>query len=358
MAKVATAFSAGNPPDLFLLNYRRFGQFAAKNVLVPLGPRLERSGVPALGDFYPQALDAFRLGGALLCLPQNISTPVVYFNKALFRDAGLPPPANGWTWDDLVRTAKALTRDRDGDGRADVRGLGFEPSLNRFAPFIWQAGGEIVDDVERPTRMSLFDAPAIETLRFLTDLQHRHRVVPPLAEAESEDPEARFARGALGMLIDSRRATTTLRQARDLDWDVAPIPVHPTRKVPAVMLHSDAYCMARASKVKDSAMRFVSFALGTAGARIIARTGRTVPSLRPVAESDAFLDPAQAPASARVFLDQIPAIRRFPNIAAWHEIESRADPVIEEWFYGTEAPEALGLEINIGTFELFGPESR
>jgi multiple sugar transport system substrate-binding protein len=355
MAKLSTAFSAGNPPDLFLVNYRRFGQFADRGVLESLGARLSRSRVFGEEDLYPEAVDAFRFDGTLLCLPQNISTPVVYWNRALFREVGLAPPAPDWTWDDMLSAAKALTRDDNGDGIIDIRGIGFEPSLNRFAPFIWQAGGTIVDDLENPTKMSLFDPGAIEALTFLAELQFKHHVVPTRAEFESEDVEHQFANDRLGMLIDSRRATTALRVVEDLDWDVAPLPVHPERREPAVMLHSDAYCMARSSAVKGAAFRFVEFAVGPQGAPILARTGRTVPSLRSVAESEAFLDPSQPPESARVFLDQIPAIRRFPNIAVWHEIESKADPVVEEWSFGNEPPQALGLEIDVATLELLLP---
>jgi len=355
MTKLSTAFSAGNPPDLFLLNYRRFGQFADRGVLEPLGARLDRSSALSQDQFFEEAVDAFVFDGALTCLPQNISTPVVYYNRALFEAAGLQAPSSQWTWDDLLEYAKALTRDTNGDGTLDQHGLAFEPSLNRFAPFIWQAGGTIVDDVEDPSTMTLLEPQAIEALNFLNSLQYTHHVVPTLAEQESEDPEARFAAGRLGMLIESRRATTALREISDLDWDVAPLPVHPGRREPVVMLHSDAYCMSKASKVKAAAFRFVEFALGEKGAPILARTGRTVPSTRRVAESKAFLDPSQAPRSARVFLDQIPSIRRFPNIAVWNEIESRADPIIEEWFFGQEPPEFLGLEIDLATLQVFRP---
>ena len=355
MTKLSTAFSAGNPPDLFLLNYRRFGQFADRDVLEPLGARLERSSAVSADDLYQEAVDAFVFDGALTCLPQNVSTPVVYYNSTLLRDAGLEPPAEDWTWDDLLDYAKAMTKDVNGDGTAEQHGLAFEPSLNRFAPFIWQAGGTIVDDVENPTTMTLLEPAAIETLEFFSSLQYIHHVVPSVAEQESEDPEARFAAGRLGMLIESRRATTALREVPDLDWDVAPLPVHPERQERIVILHSDAYCMAKASKVKAAAFRFVEFALGEKGSPILARTGRTVPSLRKVSESDAFLDPSQPPASARVFLDQIPSVRRFPNVAAWNEIESRADPVIEEWFFGQEPPINLGLEIDLATLQVFRP---
>ena len=75
--------------------------------------------------------------------------------------------------------------------------------------------------------------------------------------------------------------------------------------------------------------------------------------MKAVAESDAFLDPTQRPRDARVFLDAIPTMRRVPNIATWNEIETKADPIVEEWYYGLEAPPALGIEIDLATRQLF-----
>lgn len=350
VAKLATAFSGGSPPDLFLMNFRRFGQFAARGVLEPLGPLAEASGAPALDGFYPQALDAFRYRGEQLCLPQNISSLVVYYNETLFADAGLAPPADDWDWQAFLAAARALTRDTDGDGQTDVYGLGLEPNLIRLAPFVWQHGGEVVDSLEQPTRTTLLDRTAIEAVTFFINLRRVHRVAPSQPEVAAEDLETRFASGRLGMILESRRFTPTLREVADLAWDVAPLPRDRTA---ATMLHSDAYCLARASQVKDAALQFVAFALGADGAPIIARTGRTVPSLRAVAESDAFLTPGERPSRARVWLDQIPLIRRTPVLGTWNEIEERADVIVEEWFFGPEPPEALGVEIDIVTRELF-----
>ena len=62
---------------------------------------------------------------------------------------------------------------------------------------------------------------------------------------------------------------------------------------------------------------------------ILTRTGRLVPARKSVANSPVFLDPTQPPASAQVFLDAIPHLRRTPNIAVWHEIETRAEAPVE-----------------------------
>jgi multiple sugar transport system substrate-binding protein len=65
----------------------------------------------------------------------------------------------------------------------------------------------------------------------------------------------------------------------------------------------------------------------------VAASGRTVPSLIEVANSEAFLDPAQRPANSRVFLDTIPVIRRVPNVSTWPEIEDAANALLELGFY-------------------------
>jgi multiple sugar transport system substrate-binding protein len=344
MAGLAASLPAGDPPDLFLINFRRYGQFAAEGVLEPLGPRLIERGRFREEDFYEPAIEAFRHDGTLVCAPRNVSSLVVYYNRKLFEEAGLPLPGDAWTWAEFLDAAKALTRDTN-------YGLGFEPTLIRLAPFVWQAGGDLVDDLHRPTRFMLDEPKAREALDFVRSWHATHKVVPPLIENESEDLESRFARGGLGMFLESRRYTAALRTVSGLDWDVAPLPRH---EKAATVLHADAYCMAKRSKLKDAAYRFLEFALDTEGAGIISRSGRIVPTRKTVAEGPDFLDPNAPPRSARIFIDSIANVRRTPSIAAWNEIETRADPLVEEWFFSAAPPrKSLGQNLGEATQELF-----
>jgi multiple sugar transport system substrate-binding protein len=78
----------------------------------------------------------------------------------------------------------------------------------------------------------------------------------------------------------------------------------------------------------------IEFANSAEGQRIIAASGRTVPSLREVAESDAFLDPSVRPARSDVFLEGIAELRAVPVIPAWVDIEELAGDELERAFYG------------------------
>jgi multiple sugar transport system substrate-binding protein len=329
--RLGTDFAAGTPSDVVLINYRRYAEFAAKDVLEPLGPYLARSKVIEEGDFYPETIEPFYWQGALTCIPQNLSSLVVYYNKKLFDEAGVAYPAADWTWDDFLTTAKALTRDTDGDGAADQHGLGTEASIFRVAPFIWQNGGDLVDDPEAPSRLTLDEPAAKEAVRWFVDLQVEHRVVPDAVQEQAEDSESRFQNGRLAMFLNSRRGVPSYREITSFDWDVAPLPRGKQR---AGILHADAYCVPRSSPNKAATWAFVEFANSPEGQAIVARSGRTVPSLKAVAQSPAFLDPNAKPASNHVFLDVIPHVRGVPVMATWVDVESTVGEELERAFYG------------------------
>ncbi|MFW6183130.1 MAG: ABC transporter substrate-binding protein [Chloroflexota bacterium] len=341
--RLATEFAAGSPPDISLMNYRRYAAFAANDLLQPLGPYLEDSEVIDAADFYQVAIDAFLWGDTLMCLPQNISSLVVYYNQDLFDEAGLPYPADDWTWDDFVDTARALTRDRNGDGTVEQYGVGVEPSLYRLSPFVWQNDAPLVDDPARPSRLTLTRPPSLEALQWFVDLRQVHGVAPGRVEETAQDSESRFLAGSTAMYLNSRRGTPTYRQVDAFTWDVAPLP---RQKTAAGILHSDAYCLSEATANKDAAWTFIEYANSVEGQTVIAGSGRTVPSLRQVAESDAFLDDSQPPARARVWLDVAPQLRQVPVISTWEEIERTASQEIERAFFGEiTAQEAATLAV-------------
>ena len=330
--RISTAFAGNQAPDVFLVNYREYGQFADTGALEPLGPMLAESDTIAEDDFYPIALDAFRSNGdTLTCIPQNISSLVVYYNVDLFMQANVPLPTENWTLDDFTSAASALTQDTNGDGTTDIYGLVTESSLIRYAPFIWAMGGEIVDDTDNPTRLTL-DTPAARAgIDWFASLGEGDlAVVPTKAEVLAEDDLSRFMNGRAAMYFQSRRVVPTLREIDTFQWDAAPLP---QGDEPAGILHSDALCMNVNAEDKDAAWAFIEYALGPEGQTELAKTGRTVPSLTAIAESAVFIDPNASPKHSQVFLDAIPTLRRVPSVGAWPEVEDIFDATFQEALY-------------------------
>lgn len=361
IARLSTSIAAGAPPDLFLVNYRYYAQFAARGAIEPVTERLARSRAFASRDFYRVALDAFRWRGEQLCIPQNVSSLVVYYNRDLFARYGVPEPDDDWTWETMVGDAVSLTRDANGrriaagdpdagGATAAVYGLGIEASLIRIAPFVWSNGAELVDDEAKPTRLTLETPEAQEALRGFLDLRLAYGAVPSDVEVEATDDETRFANGGLAMLLSSRRSTPLFRTITAFAWDVAPLPRWKER---AGILHSDAFCITSGSRRKDEAWAFVEYALGRDGQRTLAQSGRTVPSLIDVARSDAFLDPSLPPRRAKVFLDGIPSIRPAPVISTWPEIEDASEPILENGLYLGQPAGEVAERLDRATRPLF-----
>jgi multiple sugar transport system substrate-binding protein len=323
LAKLTTGFAARRPADVFLLNYRNFGPFVSKGVLDPVGAHVDPAG------YFPAALDAFTWKGVLTCVPQSASSVVVYLNLDRLAAAGVEPPEDGWTFDQFLRLGIKLRESlsvESPDGT--VRALGIDPSLIRLAPFIWSAGGELVDDLADPKHFA-FDTPQARRGidRFLA--LYREALVPREIDVEAKALGDRFLDGELAMYMSSRRETGVFRSITGFKWDVAPFP-HAERG--GGVLQSDAYCVAKSAR-SAAAWDFVAFAAGPEGQRMLARAGRVVPSLRSVAASPDFLAPGKAPASAQVFVDAAENLRRLPNTENWPRIEDAASLAFKRAYY-------------------------
>ncbi len=314
ISKLTTAFAAGSQPDLFILNYRRLGGFAAKGVLEP---------VPAGGTegLTPKPLEAFTFDGTLLCLPSNAASMVVYVNTTLFATAGVDLPKPGWTWDDMLASAKALKA-------KGVSAIGFETALIRLAPFVWSNGGEIVDDPVAPTVVDLSSSQAKEAISFLLDLQKQGLSATDRA---AQDPEESFSAGKVAMYLDSRRAVPGFRKTDGLSFDVAAVP---TKVTATSVLHSDGYCVTKSAKNKALAQAFAAYAVAGDGASVLAESGRTVPVKTSVAQSPAFLSPDKDPKSSQVFLDQLALVRPLPHTPTWNEAEGVTEEILVQLFAG------------------------
>ncbi len=313
VTKLTTAFAGGTPPDVFLMNYRRLGGLVSQ--IEPV------SGFDT-SQIYPSTTSAFTRDGQLLCLPQNASSLVIYVNPKLFAQAGVELPSPDWTWADMLATAKALAAKK-------VEAVGFDPELIRVAPFVWSAGGEIVDNADAPTKIDLSSPAAKSALQFFLDLQKTGLDATQRAGMSAEDT---FAAGKVAMYFDSRRAVPGFRKTEGLEFDVRPIPAGAKGRIS--VLHSDGYCVTKAAKNKAAAQAFAAYAVGPKGGRVLAEAGRTVPSVKSLAESDAFLTPGKLPASSQAWLDQLPDLRALPPHKSWNGVEGSADDVLGQLFAG------------------------
>jgi sn-glycerol 3-phosphate transport system substrate-binding protein len=105
------AVRTGNPPAILqVLSWGAGGLIAADNVIKPVSEIMEEAGVefdqnafiPAVGAYYSDA------DGNLLSMPWNSSTPILFYNKAIFAEAGLDPEDPPDTWERMAAISKQI----------------------------------------------------------------------------------------------------------------------------------------------------------------------------------------------------------------------------------------------------------
>ena len=304
-------FAAGTPADVILLNYRRYAAFAAKGVLEPLGPYLARSARASRRPTSTRRRSSRSAGRARSRASRRTSRAwSSTTTRTCSTRAGVPRPSDDWTWDDFLAAARALTRDTTGGGPRPQHGLGTEVSIFRLAPFIWQNGGELVDNPLAPHRLTL-DTPrgargppvvrrsAGEASRGAGRGRGEGREQrEPLPERPARRCSS-TAGAACRPTGRSRASTGTWRRCRGI------------ASVRASSTPTPTACRRRAGTRRRRGPSSSSPTRPRASARSPA-SGRTVPSLRAVAESPAFLDPGAKPRNSQVFLREIPHIRAVP----------------------------------------------
>lgn len=330
--KVRLVMAAGTAPDVLSVQDEPFPNYAALGQFEDLTPYVARHRAEFAPElFFPTALENFRYQDRQQAIPWNGGQLMVYYNKGLFRQAGLPdPPPPNWTLDEFTRYARALTRDRDGDGRIDQ--FGYEIATNWMyclLPYVWMFGTDIIDPEMQ--RCTLNNPAGIATMQWLRDLRYRHHVAPRTSEFAGATG-AIFMTGNLGMEINGPWRLTFMRETEGVEWDVWHMPVGPTgeRWTRGTW---DGLAIYRRSPIKEAAWRFIRFATGREGQQHVARAGRAVPPRKSEAYSPAFLRP-DTPQREELFLEAMRYFRvqRVPlkwaemNVVLTREVEAVLGP--------------------------------
>ena len=296
-------FAAGVAPDIMQLAYDQLPTFAERNTIEPLDRLIDRDRFP-VDRMFPELMPALKYKDSFYGLPRGWTTFVLYYNKDMFRKAGVPFPREGWTWDDFLAACKKLTKDIDGDGRIDQFGCDAPTQVDGIAYWIWQNGGRVFTP---DMKHCLLDRPeAIGAVQFLAGCQYKYHVFPAPEQAQDLGGGGEmFRNGRQAMFIQGRWACLTFRGAtypggRPIDWDVGPVPMN---KQKATVLFANCYVLRKNGPNLEEAWKLMQWLTGVEGQKHQARTGRDMPSFVRIANSPDFLDPVNPPEHDRVYLD-------------------------------------------------------
>jgi sn-glycerol 3-phosphate transport system substrate-binding protein len=153
-------------------------------------------------------------GGTIWAMPFNNSVPLLYYNKDLFKAAGLDPDKPPETWDDVLRYGQMIS---DGESQ-----WGFNTNDDThwyFSTMVLGNGGQIVNTEETEV---LYNSPeAVEMLTLWGDMVNDVQIMPP---AQHNEAPTDFLAGTLGMLMRSSSVVPSLARDAPFKLGVAMVP--------------------------------------------------------------------------------------------------------------------------------------
>ncbi len=294
--RLLTSIVAGSPPDVALLDNGTNGAapFIARDLLVNVAAYLDRIGVDT-SAYYPEVLDVFRRPGGLYAFPKDFNPIVVYCNLDLFDEAGVPLPAEDWTWAEFLSIARELTRDVNGDGRTDTYGTLVRRVFYLWQPWVWAAGGDVLSPDGRRASGYL-DSPETESaIRFLTDLVTVHEVVPSVDVQRQPTGMERnyFLTGRIGMVTSGHWWLPRIRRYIDegkVRVAVLPLPRYDDESEPVTVLYAAGWAVPHNTRHKKLAVELAAHLSSAEAQRARAEYGLAIPSIRAVHEDVAAND--------------------------------------------------------------------
>ncbi len=318
-SKILTRIAGGAAPDIIATEVDYFVTFATKNVLEDLEPYIVTDAPFVKDTFFSTVLDRFTVNDHLYAVPRDVAPfACVFFNKKLFDEAGIPYPTDDWTWEDLLRISRALTK-KDTNGRTTQYGFYGWAWQN----FIYGNGGSLVDNEKHPTRVTIDDPKAIQGLQFYADLINLYNVMPtPVALANlGMGVDLMFASGRLAMFLSGIWETPGLRNY-DFKWDVVMFPKN-SQGIRAFGSGGSGYAILKSSKHKTEAWEVIKALTSAKGQEQLAKRGLAQPSRKDVAASDAWATSPEPPANKKMLNEAVNYVRFSPFHPRWREIEEK-----------------------------------
>jgi multiple sugar transport system substrate-binding protein len=288
---IQAAFASGDSPNVFYVDSSKLPDWAEAGVLASGEGMIEN-----VDDHYESLLAAFTYDGTVYCPPKDFSIMALQYNKDMFDAAGLDYPTADWTWDDLRAAAEQLTGETE-DGQK-VLGLVTPPNFERWLPFLYQAGGSVLNEDE--TEVTLDSDQAREALDFYVGMATDGIAGPPTMVDAGWGGEA-FGQGRVAMAMEGNWVISyLLTQFPDLNWGVTVLPKHPDSGQ-ATMVFTVCYGVASDNDNPDESWKLVNFLTGPEGSMLVAEKGfGVIPPARSAA--DAWLQ-AIGPDYGQGFLD-------------------------------------------------------
>jgi len=265
--RLFTQIAAGDAPDIMQIGDDAVPNFVDNGAFLSLDDFISGEFPLDTSIYLPGTLDPGQWEGTQWLLPKDFSPLAVYYNKAIFDDAGVAYPEDGWTWDEFLETAQTLTQDTDGDGDTDIWGAQLTANWTTgFEYFIAAAGGSLISEDGTEFVGYMDSEDAVQAVQFFSDLYNVHKVAPPPADFSLwAGGNSQFGNGQAAMRLFGRWPLAGYRDNPNVDLGMVGVPVGDER---ANTLFWGGFGIFSGTEHPEAAWRFLRFYAGEQGSDV------------------------------------------------------------------------------------------
>jgi len=329
--KLQAALAARTTPDVVMLDSPQMPYFAKNGALAPLDDLAKGADGVDLKNFIPGLLADGYYDGKLYALPFARSTPILYYNRDMFKAVGLPDRAPE-TWDEFYEFCKKLTKKDATPPRVGYAvQMGTTTAHWYFQELLYAYGNDVSDDKFKV----LLDQPeAIAAAKFLQDMVKAGVVVPGTGP---DGAQGEFTNQRAGMHFGSTGSLVNILTTSKFQVGVGFMPAAKRRQVP--IGGSVLAVMSASSKEKQAAAwKFIKYMTSAeSNVYFVQKTGYMPTSTAAInnPEMKAFLEKNPA---FKVAVDQLQFVRPQASIIAVPQATEIFRQLVEQLTVGMVDP--------------------
>lgn len=303
--------SANELPDIAILDSPDHASYAKMGIFEDLSGKFD------VANFYKGTVDSCTIDGALYGVPFGVNCLALYYNEDMLKAANQEVPT---TWDELQKTAKALTKD-------GVNGMAFSSVQNEegtfnFTPWLWSTGA---------TSYEMDSEGGIKALTFAKELIESGVMSKECTNWTQGDVMNQFISGNVAMMVNGPWQIPTMQQeAPELNWKVTLIPKESEY---ASVLGGENYAVMK-DKNTTGALAFLEYATQKEQVEYMMEMFGYISADQTIAENQFADDSPYKP-----FVEELQYAQPRGPLAEWPSVSDAISLAFNEVMTGTATPE-------------------
>src|SRR5919107_3084208 len=263
--KLTTQAASGGAACIIGLQGQRAPQFG--NLLVPLDDYMSKAGIKA-SDYVPSITKGLQFNGKQVALPYDVGPFVMFYNKEAFKAAGLKEPAIGWTTEEFMADAKALSK-------PPKYGFWAQSDIGALLPWVLSDSGKSALNADG--KLDVDNPEWHKAAQWYTDLVSKEKVAPQIPSANSSSSAAnQFLSGNTYMALDGPWDLINAREQAKFKVGIAPMPAGAAGS--KTWSDGSGFGITQSCKNPDEAFKAISVITGSEAETYLAEEGRAYPA--------------------------------------------------------------------------------